>query len=416
MVTGYDTKGRPQQLTATFRGGRREAELELANMVSDVTRGKVALNRHMTFGQLLDTWLEHQTKRLGPKTMIDYRSKCEIIKAKLGHVRLDKLTTAMLDRAYGEWLGEQTHRGNTHTIVSRKALTVRHYHARISAALEQAVKWRLLPFNPAEHASPPRAGESPMQVPEAPIVYSLIDQAQRSHNPKNAAVIAVAAGTGCRRGELAALSWADFTINPPLLRIARAVHAYKDGDPMPEGGFQVRPGWVVADTKTHQVRVVRLDPETVDVLSKHRAIVEATAAAAGVAIDDDCFIFSKDLAGRVHITPDSVTQALGRLRRKAGVTGVSPHTLRHFSASSLIDAGIPLTAVVDRHGWKDWKMLLRYSHVMATGAEAAVDAMGRIMAAGRSQEDIPADPHEPAAKRKGAGELISSGGPVEGGR
>ena len=49
--------------------------------------------------------------------------------------------------------------------------------------------------------------------------------------------------------------------------------------------------------------------------------------------------------------------------RKAGLTGVTPHVLRHAFASRLAMAGVDLRTIQELGGWADIKMVERYSHL-----------------------------------------------------
>jgi hypothetical protein len=63
---------------------------------------------------------------------------------------------------------------------------------------------------------------------------------------------------------------------------------------------------------------------------------QQAASEAGVPLDPDGYVLTLDPTGTAPIRPDTLTQAFGRLCRSIGVTDVTLHTLRHFSASMLI--------------------------------------------------------------------------------
>lgn len=49
--------------------------------------------------------------------------------------------------------------------------------------------------------------------------------------------------------------------------------------------------------------------------------------------------------------------------RRAGLEGITPHTLRHTFASWLVMAGTPLRTVADLLGHKSLSMVMRYAHL-----------------------------------------------------
>jgi len=58
---------------------------------------------------------------------------------------------------------------------------------------------------------------------------------------------------------------------------------------------------------------------------------------------------------------------------QAGVTGVTPHVLRHTFASRLAMAGIDLRAIQDLGGWKRLSMVERYAHLSPKHLAEAVE-------------------------------------------
>jgi integrase len=58
-----------------------------------------------------------------------------------------------------------------------------------------------------------------------------------------------------------------------------------------------------------------------------------------------------------------VTTAWRGACRRAGLSGVRPHDLRHTFASWLVMAGTPLRTVADLLGHKSLSMVMRYSHL-----------------------------------------------------
>jgi integrase len=174
-----------------------------------------------------------------------YRFKVKRITAKLGHVRLEKLTSQHLDRTYREWLDE-----------GLDGSTVHHLHRVLSAALRQAVKWGLLSTAVTGRASPPHWRDQPKQIPAPEVVQRLITAAEDRGQTIFAAAIAIAATTGLRRGELAGLRWSDIDLEACRLHVRRSIKNDLDGP------------WIAGPPKTHQARRVALDTFTLAVLDQ----------------------------------------------------------------------------------------------------------------------------------------------------
>src|SRR5436190_20926643 len=92
--------GRQRYTSRTVRGGKREAERVLVQLVADAERGLVARTA-ATVGELLDAWMELAERDFSPKTVLETRRVIEgRLKPGLGKVPLSKLRTADIDRFY----------------------------------------------------------------------------------------------------------------------------------------------------------------------------------------------------------------------------------------------------------------------------------------------------------------------------
>lgn len=349
--------GNPKQVTRTFRGTKKQAETALALFVTEVSNGTVPVTASASLGEFLDRWLEHIRPNRSPATIKGYRHKIDRIKTQLGGVRLDRLTAQQLDRTYRVWLDEGLHPSSVH-----------HLHRVLSAALRQAVKWGLLPSAPTARATPPPRRHAAKEIPSPDVVQRLISKAEERGQPVLAAIIAVAATTGLRRGELAGLRWSDIDLDAGRLYVRQSLKNDVDG------------GWVVGPTKTHQVRRIALDEFTLSVLRAHRTNVERWSSDAGVDVVDDGFVFTLDPSGHDPIKPDGLSHSFATLCTAADVRDVSLHTLRHFSASMLIASGRDVRTIAGRLGHSDATTTLRvYAHMVEGRDQDAADYLGSLL-------------------------------------
>jgi integrase len=136
--------------------------------------------------------------------------------------------------------------------------------------------------------------------------------------PVLAVLLAIAATTGARRGELCALRWKDLDWESRTLTFTRSVYETKGG------------GWSEKSTKTHAVRTVGLDHFGVAVLRRHRSDVDSLAAELGLKVASNAFMFSRSPVGSEPIRPDLVTKFTIRGAKAAGID-TPLHAFRHFS-------------------------------------------------------------------------------------
>ena len=233
-------------------------------------------------------------------------------------------------------------------------------HAIVRAALHQAVRWGLVSRNVASLASPPSQPQREQHPPTAADVVALIEAAD-ALEPMFGLYVRVVAATGMRRSEACGLRWSDIDLEDGRLVVQRSHLSLP-------GAVGDRP------TKTRSVRTVTLDPDTVAALTSAWLAARHLARFAGV--DDDRrragYVFSFDADGASAWRGDTVDSRWARTRRAAGVTGVRLHDLRHWQATQLLDAGVPVPTVAARLGHADGTTTMKiYAHRTVRGDEMA---------------------------------------------
>lgn len=353
---------RKRQVSRTVRGTKREAQALRAQLLVEVGKGQ-HLGTDVTFAELVERWYEHAAPDWSPKTAAETRRMVDrVVLPRLGRVRLQKLRTADLDHLYRELRVSGGHAGGP-----LAPATVRRVHVIVRRALQQAVRWGWLSMNPAVHASPPRVPRHEITPPSPEAVARLLELAE-AEDPDLAVLLRVAAATGARRGELCALRWSDVDLDAGSLLIARAMVLGTEG--MVERG-----------TKTHAARRIALDRDTTAALAEYRRRCAERALECGVGLPDDARVFSFEPDGSAPWRPDVVTNRFDRLRRKAGLDSMRLHDLRHYVATRLIAAGIPVRTVSGRLGHANAATTLNvYSAFVEASDQDAADLLGELLA------------------------------------
>ena len=155
----------------------------------------------------------------------------------------------------------------------------------------------------------------------------------------------LAALTGTRRAQLLGLRWHN-------------VHFDTNRVSFCAGWVEGPDGPVLTTTKTKRSHVVDLDPDSFAVLAKY----------AETAMDaPDGFVFSDD-RGTAASKPNRVTKAFLRHRRSAGLRPFRLHDLRHFMATEMLDAGVPIVVVSRRLDHQRVSTTLdKYAHAVPGG-------------------------------------------------
>lgn len=81
--------------------------------------------------------------------------------------------------------------------------------------------------------------------------------------------------------------------------------------------------------------------------------------------------------------PDRVTRMFVGLRNRLGMDGLRLHDLRHFAATRLLAAGVPVRTVSGRLGHANAATTHGvYAHFLAESDRVAADVMGRLLSRG----------------------------------
>jgi integrase len=156
--------------------------------------------------------------------------------------------------------------------------TVRKIHYIVSGTLSAAIRWEWINTNPSATARKPRAPAS-QPDPPTPEQAARIIAAAWEEDDDWGTFVWLTMVTGVRRGEQLALRWFDVDLERGMLEIRRDY-------------VWARSRGIEKDTKTHRMRRIALDPETVEVLRAHRSRYETAARALGIAPANEAFLFS----------------------------------------------------------------------------------------------------------------------------
>lgn len=93
-------------------------------------------------------------------------------------------------------------------------------------------------------------------------------------------------------------------------------------------------------------------------------------------------MFSPEPDGARPWTPDHLTKAFQSIRTKLGLHTVRLHDLRHFAATRLLAAGVPVRTVSGRLGHANPSTTLSvYAHFLEASDQAAAAIMGDLLQA-----------------------------------
>ena len=346
--------GKRRQRNKTVKGPKRVAEAELRSILSEIDSGSYIPPNKLTVKDLLERWLsEYVDIQVRPNTADGYRMICELhIVPVLGILRLDELHQSHVIRYQQSALlnGRRDGKGGL------SAQTVKHHHRVLSQALEYGVGQGLLSRNVCKNVKAPRPAYREMNVLTVEQIGRLFDTARSTPYFH---LIHLALYTGLRRSELLGLRWKDTDLVSSVIHVTQGLNMLRDKKP------------IFAPPKTPKSRrSVALSPVAVEALQAHHDEREAVCGSLGTDISGDDLVFG-DVHGR-PLSPSTVSHAFGDICKKAGISGIRFHDLRHTHATFLMKQGTSPKVVQERLGHSSISVTLDiYSHVVPGMQELA---------------------------------------------
>jgi hypothetical protein len=199
--------GKKRYATRTVRGGKREAQSALAEMITEAERG-LTVRTTATVGELLDAWFGFAAPDFSPKTG-DARLHRSLADA---HARLEAAGEAEAGGSHAFYRRLLASGGSGGRPLA--PATVRRIHGILRRALSQGVKWGWIGIDPATATTPPRVPVSDIRPPSSEALGRVLRRA-RDESPDLGCYLMLAAATGARRSELIALrAWRPRPLRP----------------------------------------------------------------------------------------------------------------------------------------------------------------------------------------------------------
>jgi integrase len=332
---------------AKRRGFRTKAEAQAAldELRISARQGTYVAPARQIFGDFLtQEWLPAVRRQLAESTWESYqRNVRHHILPTLGHLQLQALDGGVLNRLYSDLL----ERGRKHGRQSPglRPRTVRYVHTIIHAALDDAVRWRRVPLNAADQATPPsaKAAKSPeMRVwtGEQLAEFLALNRDDRYYWPW-----LFLATTGCRRGEALGLRWQDVDFGRSLAAIRQELI------PLTKPSGRGREGRLLPRTKSDGPRVIELDSRTVAALRSWKARQAKERLLLGDSYREFGLVFCRADGRPYH--PEAFSKAFARRLSQeafAKLPTIRLHDLRHTWATLALVAGVDVKIVSERLG------------------------------------------------------------------
>lgn len=330
-----------------FKGGfktQKDAVAWRAKTMQESNARGLVKERPITVPQVVEAWMAAAPMKAPTTQGLYERTLRNHIKPRL-NVRVASLTPKTLKDFAAGTAAAISHHGTDGAATNRAAITM------VKAALRWAARADvgMIPVNPLL--------DLPLDVDMAPRrrdAMSLEDAGRLIKAAKGLpSEIAwrLLLETGARRGEVTGLNWSDINFRTGVVTIRKIAS--------PESGGL----YLSTRTKGKANREIPLSP---DLLATLKALKEER----GARVSDPVVIDSK---GRTRPSFNVIRAWWKRDAAAAGVTGHSPHALRHTFATTALAAGVPLKVVSSILGHASTAVTAEiYSHVTDSMQREAV--------------------------------------------
>jgi len=214
--------------------------------------------------------------------------------------------------------------------------TIKHHHRLISAILNQAVYWQVIPSNPASRVKPPKVARTEAKYLDEKETAKLLELLE-GETIQHSTMIKMFIYSGLRRGEMCGLEWDDIDFENQMITVRRSSQ------------YVAGKGIFTKEIKTENSdRTIKLPSQAFEVLKKYKVWHTEERMKMGDKWVSTDRIFTQYDGKPVH--PDSITGWFREFIAKTNLPQITIHSLRHTNITLLIAAGVPLRTVSYRVG------------------------------------------------------------------
>jgi len=343
-------KRRRKTIYGRTRDEVRRRKLDAEKLVKD--GGRIAPER-LTVTSFFKSWLENRRHELRWQTWRRYEQLFRShVEPELGSIRLSKLRLDHLRDLYSLKLDE-----------GLSSTTVRHMHAVIRGALNQAEREDLIVRNVSRQVNPPRKRQYEIN-PLSPSDARKFRRRATGHPDEALYVLALT--TGMRQAELLGLRWRDVDLGNGFVSVNRSL-VFEGND------------WSLEEPKTASSRRrIHLGTDAHTALREHQRKQLEQRMKLGPVWDDNDLVFPSEI-GTPRRGANVVYRSFRPLLESVGLPRIRFHDLRHTAATLLLGEGIHPKVVSEMLGHASVQLTLdTYSHVTPTMQQEAAKTMDSI--------------------------------------
>lgn len=433
---GVDGKKKTQSITWKSKKGMTQAQIDralikvCAEFDAECKSGKtVNAQKLQTF---IENWFTIKQSALTASSVDKYRDYCPRIYSALGHMRIDKITTGILDKFLASLGNELTGNLYGHCIIDLKSLlsergitqkalaaeaglspncvrscyyddnilwdnavkianalkmkpnaifeqidkrqnlsssTIRGYHDFLSDVFSYAVKIGELKVNPSENCTLPKKTTREHKIWQISELQRFLQLLDEERVPlKYKAYFNIIAYCGFRESEVLGLSWEDIDFDTNMIRIKYAQHWSK------ELGY-----YYTAPKTEASKRSIKVTDRVMLILKQRQNEQMSAMLNYGSYWNNPRNLVHTSNTG-APMSMSTPNKWLGKFCDKHNLPQITSHSFRHMCVSNLIYSGVDIKTVQSYIGHSTPSTTMNiYAHEIQSAQAAASNILGNIL-------------------------------------
>lgn len=357
FFAGRDENGKRLQTVKRGFAKKGDAEEALRTVLAALQKTPATTdNSTKTLNEVFEEWMRNRVRReCTPRTAEAYQEQGSYVLRRLGGLELRQITRNLLEDTvheiadHGGKITEEHPKGRP---LSRK--TVRGIGFVLHGCLGYAVYRDYIAKHPMDGMKLPKLEKN--RKPKLVEADEFEKVLRLASGTRLFPFVVLAEATGCRRGELLALTWSDID-EAGVMTVDKSVEETN------AGGLRIK------TTKSGRPREVVIPAYALEVLERWKTEQDRDRELYGAAYAGNGLVFCRP--DGEYYRPKQVTARVREVMLKAGLRR-SLHSLRHSHASGMLSKGVPVAAVAERLGHADASITLGiYTHALKRDKDVA---------------------------------------------
>lgn len=341
---------RRKRRTKTFER-KKDAKSWQANMLVDQEKGRYVSSASLTVADHMLDWLDNEKKpHIATTTYDNYKNRIKTyIIPEIGYIPLQELEPFHISR----FMGYLRKNGSVRNDGGLSENTLKKIYVLLNSAMEKAVQWRLIKYNPVaaiESPQPKKKEAKSMSFEEVQKLLNSVKDNKFMHTFLSFAVL-----TGMRKSEILGLEWSEVDLQEEIIEVKKRLVVDQEN-----GTYKHE-----KDTKREASRRVIAIPSKLAKILKNYKVhqTELRLQLADEYNDEKQFVFCKPDGNPYY--PSTITRNAKKAILRAGLSSeYSLHTLRHTFATLQLKTGTDVKTIQEMLGHGNISTTMDiYSHV-----------------------------------------------------